>query len=251
MLRSDERPSPEANAPVSPNPLGVDPVPPAPYPRGMAAVAVGQREALADANATAVAWHRAAEAPFYPGVRVRPDDDTWPRGLPRLCVALSSGGLRSSAISIGQLQGLAETGVLDRVDLVSGVSGGAFALAWLHGQALQRGATATAILAEGSASIARVERRPELTSRFRTVTSILRHAAATPGRVTSEMLRALLGDSEPYESTPGDHYADALQRIFLSNADASRSITLEAWRHWLRNERPTVPFPVLVASIGT
>lgn len=56
------------------------------------ASAPGHLAALAAANATAVAWHRRAEAPYYPGVRARPDDGIWPPGLPRLCVALSSGG---------------------------------------------------------------------------------------------------------------------------------------------------------------
>jgi len=53
---------------------------------------------------------------------------------PKLCLALSCGGLRSAAFSIGVLQGLQELKVLDRVDVVSVVSGGSYALSWFYAQ---------------------------------------------------------------------------------------------------------------------
>jgi hypothetical protein len=59
---------------------------------------------------------------------------------PRLCVALSGGGVRSAAFSLGVLQGLTELQSrdesarsltrLDDVDIISAVSGGSYALAW-------------------------------------------------------------------------------------------------------------------------
>jgi hypothetical protein len=49
---------------------------------------------------------------------------------PGLCLALSGGGIRSSAFAIGVLQGLNETGKLREIDIISGVSGGAYAAAW-------------------------------------------------------------------------------------------------------------------------
>ena len=63
-----------------------------------------------------------------------------PSEEPRLCVALSGGGVRSAAFSLGVLQGLSELerrdksalGLtrLDDVDIISAVSGGSYALAW-------------------------------------------------------------------------------------------------------------------------
>lgn len=49
---------------------------------------------------------------------------------PSICLAFSGGGIRSSAFAIGVLQGLNDTGKLTEVDIISGVSGGAYAAAW-------------------------------------------------------------------------------------------------------------------------
>ncbi len=57
-------------------------------------------------------------------------DNPWPAGLPRACLALSGGGTRSAAFATGVMQAFAEAGALDRMDVVSGVSGGAYALSW-------------------------------------------------------------------------------------------------------------------------
>lgn len=67
----------------------------------------------------------------------------WPAGLPRACLALSGGGTRSAAFATGVLQAFAEAGALDKIDIVSGVSGGAYALSWfmankLNAQANER-----------------------------------------------------------------------------------------------------------------
>ena len=60
---------------------------------------------------------------------------------PRVALALSGGGMRSASFSIGVLSGLNEIDAkpglnaiheLDRVDLISAVSGGAFALSWYY-----------------------------------------------------------------------------------------------------------------------
>jgi Patatin-like phospholipase len=49
---------------------------------------------------------------------------------PTVCVALSGGGVRAAAFGVGVLQGLHESGKLQDVDVVSAVSGGAYALTW-------------------------------------------------------------------------------------------------------------------------
>ncbi len=57
-------------------------------------------------------------------------------GRPKVCLALSGGGLRSAAYSIGVMRALHETGILDRVDVISAVSGGSYALSWYFSQSM-------------------------------------------------------------------------------------------------------------------
>lgn len=54
-------------------------------------------------------------------------------------LALSGGGVRSAAYSLGVLQGLQRSGVLQRVDYLSTVSGGAYAGAYLSSSVLSAG----------------------------------------------------------------------------------------------------------------
>jgi hypothetical protein len=67
--------------------------------------------------------------------------------FPRLCLAMSGGGLRSAAVNLGVLSGLralqtpsgqpdgaALSPVLEQIDIMSGVSGGSSALAWYFTQ---------------------------------------------------------------------------------------------------------------------
>ncbi|HZP87287.1 MAG TPA: patatin-like phospholipase family protein [Burkholderiales bacterium] len=53
---------------------------------------------------------------------------------PAVCLALSGGGVRSAAFSIGVLEGLYKKGYLQKVDVLSGVSGGSYALSWYYVQ---------------------------------------------------------------------------------------------------------------------
>lgn len=68
----------------------------------------------------------------------------WPKrgaasGRPKLCVALSGGGIRSAGFSIGVMQGLADLGLDGRIDAISATSGGGYALAWVgHAIASER-----------------------------------------------------------------------------------------------------------------
>lgn len=47
-------------------------------------------------------------------------------------IALSGGGLRSAAFSIGAMKSLYDLGILDHVDVISSVSGGGYASYWLY-----------------------------------------------------------------------------------------------------------------------
>lgn len=53
-----------------------------------------------------------------------------PAAPPRLGVSFSGGGNRSAAFSIGVLQVLHQKGILNKVDVISAVSGGSYALSW-------------------------------------------------------------------------------------------------------------------------
>ena len=81
-----------------------------------------------------------AERDLYP-VNKRPGDDA-PDSSPRLCLALSGGGIRSAAFQIGVLQGLRDRGLLDRVDLISAVSGGGYAMSWFIASRLEEAGAA-------------------------------------------------------------------------------------------------------------
>ncbi len=56
------------------------------------------------------------------------------KGVPQLGLSLSGGGTRSASFSIGVLKGLTELGVMSGVDMVSAVSGGAYATYWYFTQ---------------------------------------------------------------------------------------------------------------------
>lgn len=109
-------------------------------------------EELATRNALLANYVVREESPFYSCMRSRhqscarpplnsiahnarkpilPRDEAWPAGLPRMCIALSGGGVRSAMFSLGVMQALAKAGLLDQADVVSGVSGGGYALSWL------------------------------------------------------------------------------------------------------------------------
>ncbi len=53
---------------------------------------------------------------------------------PKLGLALSGGGPRSASFTIGVLKALEEKGVMDRLDLISSVSGGSYAMYWYFSQ---------------------------------------------------------------------------------------------------------------------
>src|SRR5262245_45140686 len=48
-------------------------------------------------------------------------------------LSLSGGGIRSATLSLGILQGLAEKGLLQKIDYLSTVSGGGYIGSWLQG----------------------------------------------------------------------------------------------------------------------
>jgi hypothetical protein len=79
--------------------------------------------AVAQRNSKALAWYKKNEWHFNKEKKDQPPQD---------CLCLSGGGIRSAAFSIGVLRGLHEKKILDKIDIISGASGGAYALSWYY-----------------------------------------------------------------------------------------------------------------------
>lgn len=75
---------------------------------------------------------------LIPGSSGEPVTDSYPAPFPARGgdvdwgLALSGGGLRSAAFSIGAMKALYDLGVLDDIDVISSVSGGGYASYWLY-----------------------------------------------------------------------------------------------------------------------
>jgi hypothetical protein len=85
--------------------------------------ALPRLETIAAENGEALAWYRENEWQFNKADKTRP---------PETCLCLSGGGIRSAAFSIGVFKGLHEKGILEKIDIISGVSGGSYALSWYY-----------------------------------------------------------------------------------------------------------------------
>jgi len=77
------------------------------------------------------------------------------------CIAFSGGGIRSSAFSMGAMQGLHDAGLLQHADLLTATSGGAYAASWLYTATRSRGFGLDDALQSGSKEQARVSLRAE------------------------------------------------------------------------------------------
>ncbi|MBM3569573.1 MAG: hypothetical protein FJX46_12575 [Alphaproteobacteria bacterium] len=81
---------------------------------------------LKDRNATATDWYKKNEWVFNAESGNRP----------KLCLALSGGGLRSASFAIGVMAALEQAGLMEKIDVISAVSGGAYAASWYYAQHL-------------------------------------------------------------------------------------------------------------------
>jgi hypothetical protein len=85
---------------------------------------------LAAYNSKALAWYKENEWQFNKDNKTQPPEE---------CLCLSGGGVRSAAFSIGVMKGLHAKGIMDNIDIISGVSGGSFALSWYYLQQYGKG----------------------------------------------------------------------------------------------------------------
>ncbi len=91
----------------------------------------------AKANNTKLEWYKENEWPYNRGR----GETVSSKQRPLVCVAISGGGIRSAAFGIGVLKGLHKTSVtgtnktlLSYTDIISGTSGGAYAVSWYYTQ---------------------------------------------------------------------------------------------------------------------
>ena len=88
--------------------------------RGIRQAAASEKSTIIAINNVLSGYFRSLESKGYRSKSAQP----------KLCIALSGGGIRAAGFGLGVLQGLHESGKLNSVDVVSAVSGGAYALAW-------------------------------------------------------------------------------------------------------------------------
>jgi predicted acylesterase/phospholipase RssA len=68
-------------------------------------------------------WYREHEWPLFHSSK--PQE-------PQMCLALSGGGIRSASFAVGVMKALKERRIMQKLDIVSGVSGGTYAIGWLY-----------------------------------------------------------------------------------------------------------------------
>lgn len=109
-----------------------------------------ERRQLAAQNHLHLAYFLLRERDYYPtrGYVAHP---------PTVCLALSGGGMRSAAFSIGVMKGLYDEGILQTVDVISGVSGGTYALSWFYLQQRTRDISPAELFDEQGDSLKAVE----------------------------------------------------------------------------------------------
>lgn len=127
--------------------------------------------------------------PNLPNAKPAVADAIWDGEPPALCLALSGGGIRSGAVSLGVLQGLHEQGLLQEADLVSTVSGGGYPVYGLIAKGVRApSATLDSLLADGSKFITTSENSPFITTGDGVFSAFL-----GGGRVPLNLLSKIIG----------------------------------------------------------
>lgn len=127
--------------------------------------------------------------PTLPNAKPAVADAIWDGEPPALCLALSGGGIRSGAVSLGVLQGLHEQGLLQEADLVSTVSGGGYPVYGLIAKGVRApSATLDSLLADGSKFITTSENSPFITTGDGVFSAFL-----GGGRVPLNLLSKIIG----------------------------------------------------------
>lgn len=202
-------------------------------------------------NEHLVSWIRLQESAFA----AAPGESRSRR--PKLCVALSGGGARAAAFSLGVLQSLAEShrSDLEATELFSGVSGSSYTLGWLYKQlGTHPQHTIAEILSDVELNATLAKRVDERWGTAPVYAGVVTGVAI--GRPTEGLLHFLdrvADPREPYgpaQSFARDGYARSIAEVFLDSderfsiGDVSRLLIERA-----RRSEP-LPVPVLGATAG-
>jgi Patatin-like phospholipase len=238
--------------------------------RGGAGLSPGSADWLRTAirNSLYVDYYRSRESRYYPSSKRAsgaPADGDWPAGLPRRCIALSGGGMRSAAFAMGALDALHAGGWLAEVDVISSSSGGSYANYWLT-MALAAGKSRDEIFSgPGSAALVNVRRNAEVLAKPWWIAPSAVAATdwflsgvgwlATPGIPPSLPMSAQrglgrLGGPDHFNGYAGTFfYRMVLNRIFGPSGDAM-SINAKELRETLATTDAPVPVISTTARVG-
>ena len=163
---------------------------------------------------------------------------------PRICLALSGGGVRSAAFQVGVLQGLYDAKFLSQVDIISAVSGGAYAAGWFINQRLAERSSpaipAYSFLLDSSLQASDKDRSQLVTTTEGVVAGIIGLIVAP-----IELIRDRMSSIEPRRPTFfTEHY---LYRRLLSRALSLPTIYLDELETELRSTLD-LPFTIFVAT---
>jgi hypothetical protein len=170
-------------------------------------------QTMAEENSTALAWYKDNEWQFNKGDKTRPPENG-------LC--LSGGGIRSAAFSIGVLKGLHEKGILDKIDIISAVSGGSYALSWYYLQQYGQDRNAKEELFDGP-YLHKLAASSKMYPYSEIASSALGYAALFPVNILFNHLLSLNADTTFLRGM----YENAIRRVFHGGKDASFSELLE------------------------
>lgn len=182
------------------------------------------------------------ECSLYPVNKMAASESACSR--PRICLALSGGGVRSAAFQVGIIQGLYDEKLLNQVDIISAVSGGAYATGWFINQRLQE---PLSLEVPAYRFLQDADLRASDKSRSQLVTTTEGVTAAILGLLVAplEWIRDRMARVEPERPTFfTEHH---LYRQLLWNSFAPPTIGLDDLWIALHNT-PDLPFPIFAAT---
>lgn len=165
-----------------------------------------------------------------------------------VCVALSGGGLRSAAFSIGVMQGLHDAKLLDQSTIMSATSGGAYAASWLYiADRLRKIGAANALDSLG----AEQERLADASEFFirRSFGAFIAAIGAPTEGLFGPLRKASCSDDQPelWPSGGSVGYGNAIKRVFYAQPN------YQAKRMDRKNQGPPVglELPIIGVSLVT
>ena len=163
---------------------------------------------------------------------------------PKLCLALSGGGLRSAVLGLGAFQQLEESNLLREIDLVASVSGGGWPLYGMLAN-MERGTSPSVLLDENGAYIKKFDNTD-----FISDSDILETGAIqlTLGKLSDNLLHLLQPKGHvSFNKSLSNSYGSKIHKKFYFHARSA------AFEHARLNEVSkfndwNFPYPIFIAS---